>query len=111
MTRIPSTAEAQRAAFAGIPVTPTPTTASNMARGAITAIASIRRTRSCATCSTSDYEYAGHSFTYGKWSSVSDTQHKRTKTCSVCKASGEEYADHVDANGDGKCDDCGATVR
>ena len=69
-----------------------------------------RRTRSCATCSTSDYEYAGHSFTYGKWSSVSDTQHKRTKTCSVCKASGEEYADHVDANGDGKCDDCGATV-
>ena len=69
-----------------------------------------RRTRSCATCSTSDYEYAGHSFTYGKWSSVSDTQHKRTKTCSVCKASGEEYADHVDANGDGKCDDCGANV-
>ena len=69
-----------------------------------------RRTRSCATCSTSDYEYAGHSFTYGKWSSVSDTQHKRAKTCSVCKASGEEYADHVDANGDGKCDDCGATV-
>ena len=69
-----------------------------------------RRTRSCATCSTSDYEYAGHSFTYGKWSSVSDTQHKRAKTCSVCKASGEEYADHVDANGDGKCDDCGANV-
>lgn len=69
-----------------------------------------RRTKSCATCSTSDYEYAGHSFTYGKWSSVSDTQHKRTKTCSVCKASSEEYADHVDANGDGKCDDCGANV-
>lgn len=69
-----------------------------------------RRTKSCATCSTSDYEYAGHSFTYGKWSSVSDTQHKRARTCSVCKASGEEYADHVDANGDGKCDDCGANV-
>ena len=69
-----------------------------------------RRTRSRATCSTSDYEYAGHSFTYGKWSSVNDAQHKRTKTCSVCKASGEEYADHVDANGDGKCDDCGANV-
>ena len=69
-----------------------------------------RRTRSCATCSTSDYEYAGHSFTYGKWSSVSDTQHKRAKTCSVCKASSEEYADHVDANGDGKCDDCGENV-
>ena len=68
------------------------------------------RTKSCSTCSTSDYEYAGHSFTYGKWSSVSDTQHKRTKTCSVCKASSEEYADHVDSNGDGKCDDCGATV-
>ena len=69
-----------------------------------------RRTKSCATCSTSDYEYAGHSFTYGKWSSVSDTQHKRAKTCSVCKATANEYADHVDANGDGKCDDCGANV-
>ena len=40
MTRIPSTEEAQRAAFAGIPVTPTPTTASNMGRGQITVIAS-----------------------------------------------------------------------
>ena len=40
MTRIPSTEEAQRAAFAGIPVTPTPTTASNMGRGQISAIAS-----------------------------------------------------------------------
>lgn len=69
-----------------------------------------RRTKSCATCSTSDYEYADHTYTYGKWSSASETQHKRTKTCSVCKASGEEYADHVDVNGDGKCDDCGATV-
>ena len=40
MTRIPSTEEAQRAAFAGIPVIPTPTTASNMGRGQITVIAS-----------------------------------------------------------------------
>ena len=40
MTRIPSTEEAQRAAFAGIPVTPMPTTASNMGRGQISAIAS-----------------------------------------------------------------------
>ena len=40
MTRIPSTEEAQRAAFAGIPVTPMPTTASKMAAGATTAIAS-----------------------------------------------------------------------
>ena len=40
MTRIPSTEEAQRAAFAGIPVTPTQTTASNMGRGQISAIAS-----------------------------------------------------------------------
>ena len=39
-TRIRSIAEAQRAAFAGIPVTPTPTTASNMGRGQISAIAS-----------------------------------------------------------------------
>ena len=69
-----------------------------------------RRTKSCATCSTSDYDYADHTYTYGRWTSASDTQHKRAKTCSVCKASSEEYADHVDANGDGKCDDCGATV-
>lgn len=69
-----------------------------------------RRTRSCSTCSTSDYDYAYHTYTYGKWTSASDTQHKRTKTCSVCKATADEYADHVDANGDGKCDDCGATV-
>ena len=41
MTRIPSTAEAQRAAFAAIPVTPTPTIASNMAAGATTAMLNI----------------------------------------------------------------------
>ena len=35
---------------------------------------------------------------------------KRTKTCSACGDSGYEYADHTDTNGDGKCDDCGATV-
>ena len=40
MTRIPNTAEAQRAVFAAILVTPTPTTASNMGRGQISAIAS-----------------------------------------------------------------------
>ena len=39
-TRIRSIAEAQRAAFAAIPVIPTPTTASNMGRGQITVIAS-----------------------------------------------------------------------
>ena len=41
MTRIPSIVAAQRAAFAGIPVTPMPTTASKMAAGAITAMHSI----------------------------------------------------------------------
>ena len=69
-----------------------------------------RRTKSCATCSTSDYDYADHTYTYGRWTSASDTQHKRTKTCSVCKATADEYADHTDANADGICDDCGATV-
>ena len=39
-TRIRSIAEAQRAAFAAILVTPTQTTASNMGRGQISAIAS-----------------------------------------------------------------------
>ena len=41
MTQIPSTEEAQRAAFAAILVTPTQTTASSMAVGAITAMRSI----------------------------------------------------------------------
>ena len=41
MTRIPSIAEAHHAVFAGIPVTPMPTTASKMAAGAITAMHSI----------------------------------------------------------------------
>ena len=40
MTQIPNTAEAQRAVFAAILVTPTQTTASNMGRGQISAIAS-----------------------------------------------------------------------
>ena len=68
------------------------------------------RPASCRTCGYSTTDYENHSYTTSLWSSVSDTQHKRTKTCSVCKASSEEYADHVDANGDGKCDDCVATV-
>ena len=69
-----------------------------------------RRSKTCSGCGASTYDYANHSYSYGSWVSDSETQHKRTKTCSVCKASSEEYADHVDANGDGKCDDCGATV-
>ena len=69
-----------------------------------------RRAKTCTSCSASTYDYADHSYSYGSWIRADDTQHKRTKTCSVCKASSEEYADHVDANGDGKCDDCGATV-
>ena len=40
MTRIPSIVAVQRVAFAAIPVIPTPTTASNMGRGQISAIAS-----------------------------------------------------------------------
>ena len=57
-----------------------------------------------------ELDYADHSYSYGSWVSDSETQHKRTKTCSACGDSGYEYADHTDANGDGKCDDCGATV-
>ena len=69
-----------------------------------------RRSKTCSGCGASTYDYANHSYSYGSWTKADDVQHKRTKTCSVCKASSEEYADHVDANGDGKCDDCGATV-
>ena len=69
-----------------------------------------RRSKTCSGCGASTYDYADHSYSYGSWIRADDTQHDRTKTCSVCKASSEEYADHVDSNGDGKCDDCGATV-
>ena len=69
-----------------------------------------RRSKTCSGCGPSTYDYADHSYSYGSWVSDSETQHKRTKTCSACGDSGYEYADHTDANGDGKCDDCGATV-
>ena len=69
-----------------------------------------RRSKTCSGCGASTYDYANHSYSYGSWVSDSETQHKRTKTCSACGDSGYEYADHVDANGDGKCDDCGATI-
>ena len=69
-----------------------------------------RRSKTCSGCGASTYDYANHSYSYGSWVSDSETQHKRTKTCSACGDSGYEYADHTDANGDGKCDDCGATV-
>ena len=69
-----------------------------------------RREAYCRNCGASTYDYANHSYSYGSWVSDGETQHKRTKTCSTCGDSGYEYADHTDANGDGKCDDCGATV-
>ena len=69
-----------------------------------------RRSKTCSGCSASTYDYADHSYSYGSWVSDSETQHKRTKTCSACGDSGYEYANHVDTDGDGKCDDCGATV-
>ena len=69
-----------------------------------------RRTKTCTSCSASTYDYADHTYSYGSWTTDSETQHKRTKTCSACGDSFYEYADHTDANGDGKCDDCGATV-
>ena len=69
-----------------------------------------RRSKTCSDCGASTYDYADHSYSYGSWTKADDAQHKRTQTCSACKTSSEEYADHVDANGDGKCDDCGATV-
>ena len=69
-----------------------------------------RRAKTCTSCSASTYDYADHSYSYGSWAKADDTQHKRTKTCSACGDSSEEYADHIDANGDGKCDDCAATV-
>ena len=68
------------------------------------------RTATCRTCGYSTVDYGNHSYSYGSWVSDSETQHKRTKTCSACGDSSYEYADHTDANGDGKCDDCGATV-
>ena len=69
-----------------------------------------RRSKTCSGCGASTYDYANHSYSYGSWTRADDTQNKRTKTCSACGDSSEEYANHVDVNGDGKCDDCGATV-
>ena len=69
-----------------------------------------RRTKTCSGCGASTYDYADHSYSYGSWVSDNEVRHKRTKTCSACGDSGYEYADHIDANGDGECDDCGATV-
>ena len=69
-----------------------------------------RRSKTCSGCGASTYDYADHSHSYGSWVSDNEVRHKRTKTCSACGDSGYEYADHTDANGDGKCDDCGATV-
>ena len=69
-----------------------------------------RRSKTCSGCGASTYDYADHSYSYGSWVSDSETQHKRSKACSACGDSSYEYADHTDANGDGKCDDCGATV-
>ena len=69
-----------------------------------------RRSKTCSGCGASTYDYADHSYSYGSWTKADDVQHKRTKTCSACGDSSEEYANHTDANGDGKCDDCGAAV-
>ena len=68
------------------------------------------RSVSCGVCGYSTTETGSHSYSYGSWSKYDETQHRRTKSCSACGDSGYEYADHTDANGDGKCDDCGATV-
>lgn len=65
------------------------------------------RTKSCAACGYSGYEYGDHSYSYGAWSSADASQHKRTKSCSVCGDSSYEYGNHADANADGKCDTCG----
>ena len=69
-----------------------------------------RRSKTCSGCGASTYDYADHSYSYGSWVSDNEVRHKRTKTCSACGDAGYEYADHVDTDGDGKCDDCGATV-
>ena len=68
------------------------------------------RSVSCGVCGYSTTETGSHSYSYGAWSKYDETQHRRTKSCSACGDSGYEYADHVDTDGDGKCDDCGATV-
>ena len=105
-----STAAQQRAAPADIPQRTTAITATPPVRGVNIPIRSIVAAKTCSGCGASTYDYADHSYSYGSWVSDSETQHKRTKTCSACGDSGYEYADHTDANGDGKCDDCGATV-
>jgi len=61
--------------------------------------------KTCSDCGHSTTTTEAHSFTYGDWSSCSDTQHQRTVSCS-CGYSGTEYGDHTDEDDDGYCDDC-----
>ena len=68
------------------------------------------RTNTCTICARSEQQTAAHNYSAGAWSRYSDTQHRRAKTCADCGASAYDYADHTDTNGDGKCDDCGATM-
>lgn len=64
------------------------------------------RVVTCPDCGNSSSADEPHSFTYGSWQSVSDTEHERMKNCE-CGYSGSERAPHRDENGDNYCDDCG----
>ena len=65
-------------------------------------------TQYCADCDTVIASaYAGHSFSYGSWEEVSESQHRRTAACSACGYSGYDEQAHHDDDGDGACDDCG----
>lgn len=53
--------------------------------------------RYCSVCGSyiGALSYASHSFSYGAWSSYTDSQHRRLKTCSLCGFSEYEYAAHA----------------
>ena len=62
-------------------------------------------TKTCSYCDDSSSSTEAHSFSYGSWTSSSDTRHQRKVSCS-CKYSITEYGDHADTDDDGYCDTC-----
>lgn len=61
----------------------------------------------CPTCGgTLGTSRESHSFSYGSWSSYTNSQHRRTQSCSDCGYSTYDYGSHSDGNGDGRCDTC-----
>ena len=70
-----------------------------------------RRSKTCSGCGASTYDYANHSaIPMARGCRTAKRSISAPRRARPAATAGYEYADHTDANGDGKCDDCGATV-